>query len=498
MANEYARMGRVLTAYRGHFTRALNEVERTVAWADAQPVASSRCVTNITNAIEALERRFRLVEDMTDQVIALPDGPNNEVAVQLTTRVTETATLLGEQQEMAATALARHEAAQIIPAPAAAPIIGDGAADPPRTIRPNTALKPDKLSRDNTPVEYRVWRNAFNAYYTSSRMDASDLVTQRAYLYASLDSPLAAALEALVQVGTPVYGAAAPGVDGAFEPSCMSMLDDIFTLAYPLHSRRLAVFRYQPTSGQSFIAWYNQLRLLGDEADLEALGVDSLYVMFCLVASTYLPKLREKFMELHEKTLPNILQTARNFESAQKDIKASDKTYNNQSGNKSNSTTAKANAAQTSKGKQTPGGAKPKGNSGSSGTNEKLRDDLRRRNLCFRCGLDREHRPNGVCTAKDKQCTKCKTVGHIAKTCLQVGAKSYATVAAANTNASTSGVVAPGNGVIVKENLGPANLALGRTAALKSAAADTSGKAASTAKTTSGSGKKSGQCPSRN
>lgn len=491
MAAEYARKGRVLAAFRGHFTRTIAGLARAVAWADLQPAATSWAVTSVTRAMEAVERQFVEVERESNEIIALPadGGPTAEICTDLANRVTAAALLLETAREDAGTAIMRHEVADAVPAAAAAPPLPvDGAgAGLPRTIKPNTALKPEKLTRDHTPVEFRVWRNAFNAYYASSRMDASDLLTQRAYFYASLDSPLVAAVEAQVQEGTPIYQGAAvvqPNGMNVFEPSCMSILEDIFQLAYPLHSRRLAFFRNQPSSGQSFISWYDQLRLLGDEAELEALEVEDIYVMRCLVAAANQPKLREKFMELDEKTLKAVLTVARNFESAQKDIKASDRDFQGSAANKGSSNNAKANAVKA-KGNQPSGngGARPKaGPAAASGTNEKLRDELRRKNLCFRCGQDREHRPNGTCTAKDRKCSKCGTMGHIAKTCLQGGkAKSNATFtkAVAQHMSYANAVIgrpasrsprrpvnAQGQMQGQMQGLGPANRALGRSAPL--------------------------------
>lgn len=488
-AEEYARLGRSLTGYRGHYTRALATLNRSIAWAGLQPVAMSMAVTNLTANIEAVERQFAHVERLSDIIVALPavDGPTAIECTALITRVTEASLLLETAREGAAAAIARHEVALPLPAADAGPAIpADGAgAGLPRTIRPNTALKPEKLTRDHTPVEFRVWRNAFAAYYASSRMDASDRVTQRAYFYASLDTPLVSAVEARCQQGTPVFGenlgAQVPGQQDAGQPpvqpganligeSCMSILVDIFALQYPVHSRRLTFFRFLSTPGQSFMAWYDQLRQIGDEADLDRMDTEDLYVMRCLVSASSHPKLREKFMELNNKTLENLLNVVRNYESGQKDIKASERDYNAQSANKrsnGNNNNATTNATQ-SKGKssQKTGGARQKESGSGGGTNEKLRDKLRRDNLCFRCGQDREHRPSGTCTAKDKKCGKCGTVGHISKTCLQGGTTNvksnavHATYAAAAAHSSTP---IPVNG------LGLANLALGRSAPLKQA-----------------------------
>eukprot|EP00095_Tigriopus_kingsejongensis_P006217 maker-scaffold666_size115941-snap-gene-0.10 protein:Tk06217 transcript:maker-scaffold666_size115941-snap-gene-0.10-mRNA-1 annotation:"AGAP001242-PA" len=64
---------------------------------------------------------------------------------------------------------------------AAHPVPAAYAPPAPRITKPNEALKPQSLTRDNTPVEFRFWIEKFPAYYTTSRMELATIPEQQAY-----------------------------------------------------------------------------------------------------------------------------------------------------------------------------------------------------------------------------------------------------------------------------------------------------------------------------
>ena len=66
--------------------------------------------------------------------------------------------------------------------PAAAPPTSVAPASSSSTFRIQSSLKPKTLLEDSTPLEFKVWKKAFLAYYDNSNMDHLPLPKQRNYL----------------------------------------------------------------------------------------------------------------------------------------------------------------------------------------------------------------------------------------------------------------------------------------------------------------------------
>ena len=73
-------------------------------------------------------------------------------------------------------------------------------------VKPNLALKPDKLTKDCTPAEFRNWSARFEADYTSSNIDKATIEEQHKYIRACLDTTMDSLLLAHLDAAMPILG----------------------------------------------------------------------------------------------------------------------------------------------------------------------------------------------------------------------------------------------------------------------------------------------------
>jgi hypothetical protein len=175
-----------------------------------------------------------------------------------------------------------------MPAPPGAAAAGGAAAAHGGRCKAIDALRPQSLTTEFTPVEYRVWRSHFDAYYTASNFAAAPLAEQRAYFFRCLDGVLERRIRPFCLPATPIYNT-------PLEKGCMGRLDDEFADVYPVIVRRINFMKCKQTSvRQPWAEFYATLRAHGDEADLPTINPEDLYVMR-LIAGTADPLLRDKF-----------------------------------------------------------------------------------------------------------------------------------------------------------------------------------------------------------
>ena len=99
------------------------------------------------------------------------------------------------------------------------------------------------------------------AYYDSAQLGALPCSQQQAYLCNCLDTVLRARIDREASNTTPLY----TPIAGLL--TCMSILDQTFLEAYPIHVRRKHFFDARQKEGQSAIEFREELLSLLEEAD---------------------------------------------------------------------------------------------------------------------------------------------------------------------------------------------------------------------------------------
>ncbi len=177
--------------------------------------------------------------------------------------------------------------------------------------RVQAELKPETLTREATPEEYRVWKERWAAFYEASSLQERSITTQHHFLYAVLDSRLALAIKPMIGPTTPIFKER----DGRLD-SCIGALDEEFERQYPLQVMRFEFFKYRQSSGQSSTEFITKLQAKGEGIDLAALTVDQIYV-FRIITGVRDDELRKEFLRMENPTTRDLIKKAREHESIQ-------------------------------------------------------------------------------------------------------------------------------------------------------------------------------------
>lgn len=361
-----------LRSVRGHFTRALKSVDRAVDWARANP--SSEGCDMCQKVLSDLDRYRTRCSDLYLELGALPQYSNDAMM-----KMDSLENDYEVAREMLLSVIVRMNKAAV-PAPAAAPVVaqgGGGALPGAGKWKIQSALQPTKLTREATPTEMKAWARKLKSFFNISMLENATVIDQQAFFFSFLDLDLEITVRQEIDDATPVFG-----ING----SCMSHLVERFRVTYPLFTCRLDFFKYQQSRGQSFSEFHAILRQKGDEADLQTLKIDDLYV-FRIIQGCSDSKLREKFLKLKEPTLEMLVDESTRYEIAKRSLKACGE----------------------DRGQQRPLGA------GSPRPQEaKQVSYAHLQGKCGRCGRG-THQSKDQCTAIGKTCKACDKVGHIAR-----------------------------------------------------------------------------------
>lgn len=368
-------------AFQGHFTRALRAVENLLLLADADP--DNRTSVLAAQLVDARDKMLTVHSKLEARLSELIDLKPDEAE--------EFEGLLNQFQDRRDDMITRivqvlNTCGTPAPAPLAAPHHAPASVGAVPRTRVAEALKPEPLTKDNTPLEFTVWLERFRAFYLASALDRTSVEEQQAYFKNCLDPHLSARLRNVIQVNTPIYGDA---------DSCMSALEDEFKKLWPPFQRRLEFFRYDQPHGQAFSDWVAELRARAAEADLEHMTAPDIFVMrlICGIADK---KLKEKFLREEEPTMENLIRIGTANEVAKSTLKA---------------ITTPATAASTSSGQK----------SGQNNIGKGKKPTLTRRDLagrCYRCGASNKKHTSADCPARSATCSKCSKEGHLANVCM--------------------------------------------------------------------------------
>ena len=190
----------------------------------------------------------------------------------------------------------------------ARPDLGHGS----RQVKANSALKPDDLTLEHSPVELTHWQQRFRAYYRTSNMDLLPPNDQKEYLNASLDHTVQGLLDARIVPGAAILEG--PG-------SCFEVLRTLWLERYPLFQRRHQFFTIDfkgaLTDLPQFMSKLEELAKSAEVQDLDASTLTAYKALSC-VEDTELRRLcwREETLTL-TKFRQLVIQRVREAENLQ-------------------------------------------------------------------------------------------------------------------------------------------------------------------------------------
>jgi hypothetical protein len=284
-------------------TQKLNKAEKRGATVDAAANPTARAVEDLQasiNDIKAQADRFnkffqRVIKSEDDEQAA-QKWIDEQMALNKCTDNTCAA--------LAALIAAKTPAVTGTQAPAAGAV-----AHVPPWCKPNDVLKPDKLTADHTPVDYKVWREQFDVYYSSSMMSAASVREQQAYLFACVDVSLDKRIRPYIFPTTPIYSTPT-------EKGCLEMLEDEYLDIHPVLVQRVEFLQECQKPKQSIAEFVALLEALGGEAVLASITPDGLFVMR-IIAGILDDKLRTKFLREDNPTKAVLLRIAKEHKRAE-------------------------------------------------------------------------------------------------------------------------------------------------------------------------------------
>ena len=396
VAAETDRLLRSRRGFRRWFTTALTTANNVVNTAIGPPVNRTQAMADrLDGANQDLKKRYERLNHI-NQRLYLVDQPNqadHEAAINNTDE---------RYQEMTTTVF--NAIAQVVPAQAAAaaPAAGVNPANGP-LLKPIQDLKPYTLGLEHSPTELADWIQRFQSYYTASRLDRLPVPEQQAFLRQSLAPGLWIMVKQKINNQTQIF------VDDDNEESCIQVLQEEFTLRYPLIMRRFEFFRYCQARNQNYTDFFAKLKDLGAAANLETMREND-YFIFRIVTGITDKDLRDKILEISADNfdIEEVDKVARSYEAA----KACTTALQGRSNQASKATHNKSNKGNKSK-------ANKSSNTGHNNYNGKQKlDEMKRLGKCLKCARTR-HPDGQSCPHASSSCHTCGKQGHISPACSQ-------------------------------------------------------------------------------
>ena len=124
-------------------------------------------------------------------------------------------------------------------------------------VKIRTDLKPETLTNNATPVEFRIWTKEFKVFFRSSNLGKGDRIEQQQALIKLIKSVLAVKLRGKIDDGTPVFteinaaqnmaGEAVPWEARLQGTSCFAILNSHFQIGNPLFKQRSELLKLKPS-----------------------------------------------------------------------------------------------------------------------------------------------------------------------------------------------------------------------------------------------------------
>jgi hypothetical protein len=268
-------------------------------------------------------------------------------------------------------------------------------------------LKPKILGKDFTTSELRTWFSGMVFFWAAQAMETRDVEIRWANFYDCMHSTQKNYFEPRMPRGIGICYPRNVGDANADHRTALEIVQRDHETKWPIHTRRVNLFKQEQKEDQSFDQWHIHLYNLGEDAKVEKLtGRD--WLLFLLIQSCKSNELRKKILNLpnNEITLENVLALARKYESTEVACKEKD-TINNIFMQKEK----KGGEARPSQPVQQPNATQSSTNANAKGNQTGAKKP------CNCCGEEStyEHRQN--CPAKADTCTNCKKKGHRAVIC---------------------------------------------------------------------------------
>ena len=274
-----------IAIHKGHVTRAWQDMEAIMGAIKPEEVGTPALLETLQDAYEKMQSQKNVVYDMYQTITNRFPTEKNWVDGKLADF---------EREVKPRTTMYLQYLAKVPPVDSSprktAPMVRDTDEQEPRDKgppKPNTTLKPDKLTLDYTPVEFKHWCKRFRAFYRTSQLHKLHVLDQREYLNECLDASLAGIMDVKAPDALAILS------DDGPEQTCMKILVEIWGDRYPLNVRRHDYFCLKFNGDLKEIQTFvSKLEELGSVADIRTMTESNInaYRALSSIADTDLRK----------------------------------------------------------------------------------------------------------------------------------------------------------------------------------------------------------------
>jgi hypothetical protein len=336
-AKKLTRLNASAKGFRSQFISTRNSLVQALPLYEGGPTASRR--RTIDEAIAKIGLQSDKVHDAYQRLIEFDDDERHHANFE--TRQNNTATELNKICANADEVLGKEDGPQhgghqqqpgqiqgdIIAATVAAMNAANGGNAGPKKI--DYHLKPIILGKDFTTSELRTWCSGMVFFWAAQAMEDRDVEIRWANFYDCMHRTQKNYFKPRMPRGIGICNPRNVDDDNTDHRTALEILQVDHETKWPIHTRRVNLFKQEQKEDQSFDQWHIHLYNLGKDAKVDELtGRD--WLLFLLIQSCKLNELRKKILNLPDNKikLENVLALARKYESTEVACKEKD-TMNN-------------------------------------------------------------------------------------------------------------------------------------------------------------------------
>ena len=151
----------------------------------------------------------------------------------------------------------------------------------------DTSLRPEKLTMDMQPGDYRKWRGALESFFEANDLAAAKHKVQNSHVLSCINTEIRDLISAEI--------AEVPAFDDV--AGIVQLIEKVYSRKHTATSKKLALFTCKTKQGEKPIAFVARLNQLFTEADLVSMSVDETKRFFLISGITH-SGLRSKLLDV--------------------------------------------------------------------------------------------------------------------------------------------------------------------------------------------------------
>ena len=277
------------------------------------------------------------------------------------------------------------------------PLQDNGASPTTKTI--DNTLKPDVLTLEFQPCEFRKWKDSMEEFFIANGLMKRDPRVQNGFVKICLNAEILELISASITE-----------VDAFGTGGIVQLVSATYNQKHTDTSKKLALFLCKPKPGEKPVSFVARLKQMFQEADLSKMSTDE-YQRFFLIAGISNSSLRNKLLEVVDPTFDKLVEKINTWTATQETSKAIEASQQDAAKVKS------VNSANRGRGRGAPGRGAGRGQVPTAKPPAAIKvtpETLAGR--CSTCGSTAHFKAQ--CPKSDVMCSTCKKKGHFSNVCM--------------------------------------------------------------------------------